>query len=139
MTEKETETKNKFEEARQIAQRCINLETKRKEANDELKIAKEELLAFLQDNPTVDRMFEFQNGIVFVETKTSYKIPEGLKQETELKSKHPQEISPEFLQENFVPDVKLSKLGKKRIKDESSELLSVLINETKEKIKITIV
>lgn len=128
---------SKYEEAKEIAQKLLELEKTRKQSADDQKALKEELLVLVTENQ-IDSMFEFNDGIVFVETSTKYKVADGLKEETEVKSKQPDKVSDDFIGTYFNPDLKLSKQAKKAIREEDSELLAVLVPEEKTKITIKI-
>lgn len=128
---------SKYEEAKEIAKKLLELEKTRKQSVDDSKALKEELLALIAENQ-IDSMFEFTDGIVFAETTTKYKVADGLKEETEVKSKQPDKVSDDFIGTYFNPDLKLSKQAKKAIREEDSELLAVLVPEEKTKITIKI-
>lgn len=126
---------NYYEEAKRIAEKLVELEITRKTACDEMKRLKEELLGMCESG-TIETTFEVQNGLVYMDTKTTHKPADGLKEETMIKSKSPEKLSQDFIDFNFVPDLKLSKMAKKAISEGDSELLSVLSVETKHLIKI---
>lgn len=126
-----------IEEHNKLSEKIIELEKTRKEAQDELKVLKEEYLSNILENdfPSV---FESPNGMIFLDSTVSYKIADGLKEETEVKSKSPEKLSQDFVEEFFTPDLKLSKRAKKAIKEDDTELLSVLVPEEKTKLKIVL-
>lgn len=128
---------SKYDEAREIAKKLVELEKVRKQSADDQKALKEELLTLINDHP-IDSMFEFEDGIVFMETSTNWKVADGLQEVTEVKSKKPDKLSDDFIEAYFKSDLKLNKQAKKAIKEEDSELLAVLVPEEKQKIKITI-
>lgn len=128
---------SKYDEAKEIAKKLVELEKTRKQSADDQKALKEELLTLIEEN-SIDSMFEFEDGIVFMEISTSWKVADGLKEETEVKSKKPEKLSNDFIEAYFEPDLKLSKHAKKAIREEDSELLAVLVPEEKKKIKITV-
>lgn len=126
---------SKYEEAKVIAEKLVNLEVKRKEIAEEQKLLKEELQTLILEE-SIDSMFECQNGLVYLDATTTYEIADGLKEEIEAKSKAPEKISDDFIQSYFNPDIKLNKLAKKAIGDGDTGLLSVLNPVSKSSIKI---
>lgn len=128
---------SKYDEAKEVAKKLVELEKIRKQSMDEQKALKEELLNLIQENE-IDSMFEFNDGVVFAEKSTTWKVADGLKEETQVKSKKPEKLSDDFIETYFKPDLKLSKQAKKAIREEDSELLAVLVPEEKLKIKITV-
>lgn len=128
---------SKYDEAKEVAKKLVELEKTRKQSMDEQKALKEELLNLIQENE-INSMFEFNDGVVFTEKSTTWKVADGLKEETQVKSKKPEKLSDDFIETYFKPDLKLSKQAKKAIREEDSELLAVLVPEEKLKIKITV-
>lgn len=126
-----------LEEQNKIAEKMLELEKTRKEAQDELKILKEEFIQNIIENE-FPSIYEFTTGMVFIDTTTTYKIADGLIEETEVKSKSPEKLSQDFVEEFFAPNLKLSKKARQAIKEEDTELLSVLVPEEKAKVKIVI-
>ncbi len=126
-----------YERAKEIAQKLLELEKTRKQSADEQKTLKDELLVLITEN-SIDSTFDFPDGMVFLEQSTSWKIADGLKEETKVQSKKPEQISNDFVELYFKPDLKLSKQAKKAIKDEDNDLLAVLVPEEKSKIKIAL-
>lgn len=127
-----------YEKAKGLAEKILELEKVRKTAQDDVKVLKDELLEIITTN-SINSFFEFPTGLVFLDRTTTYKIADGLKEETKVTSKSPDKISPDFVEEYFTPDVKLNKAAKKAIREESSDLLlSVLVPEEKQKIKVTL-
>lgn len=126
-----------YEKAKEIAEKLLELEQTRKSAVDDAKLLKEELIALASEN-SIDTYFELPAGIVFLENSTNWKIADGLKEETAVKSKKPEQLSNDFIELYFKPDLKLSKHAKRAIQEEDSELLSVLVPEEKTKVKITL-
>lgn len=129
---------SKLEEAKEIAKKLLELEKTRKTSVDDQKALKEELLTIFEENPNIVTMFEFPEGIVLKETSTKWSVADGLKEETEVKSKKPDKVSDDFIGTYFIPDLKLNKQAKKAIREEDSDLLAVLVPEEKAKIKIVI-
>lgn len=129
---------SKLEEAKEIAKKLLELEKTRKASVDDQKALKEELLTIFEENPNIVTMFEFPEGIVLKETSTKWSVADGLKEETEVKSKKPDKVSDDFIETYFIPDLKLNKQAKKAIREEDSDLLAVLVPEEKAKIKIVI-
>ena len=115
----------------------LELEKTRKASADDQKALKEELLTILEENQ-IDSMFEFSDGVVFLDKSTKWSVADGLKEETEVKSKKPDKVSDDFIETYFTPDLKLNKQAKKAIREEDSDLLAVLVPEEKRKIKIAI-
>lgn len=129
---------SKVEEAREIARKLVELEKTRKETSDQIKALKEEFLSLVIEN-NIESTYEVQNGMVFLETSTKYVIADGLREELGVKSESPDKISQDFVEEFFVPDIKLSKKAKKAIKEDDTDLLSVLVPEEKTSVKIVVV
>ena len=129
---------SKLEEAKEIAKKLLELEKTRKTSADDQKALKEELLTIFEENPNIVTMFDFPEGIVLKETSTKWSVADGLKEETEVKSKKPDKVSDDFIETYFIPDLKLNKQAKKAIREEDSDLLAVLVPEEKAKIKIVI-
>lgn len=128
---------SKYDEAKEIAKKLLELEKTRKASADDQKALKEELLTILEENQ-IDSMFEFSDGVVFLDKSTKWSVADGLKEETEVKSKKPDKVSDDFIETYFTPDLKLNKQAKKAIREEDSDLLAVLVPEEKRKIKIAI-
>lgn len=125
----------KYEEAKEIAKKLVELEVARKSATEQQKLLKDELMDLIKTN-NIDSYFEFNDGIVFVDSTTSYKVADGLKEETEVTSKSPEKLSPDLLENYFTSDIKLNKQAKVAIQEGDTDLLSLLYEETKEKIAI---
>ena len=126
---------SKYDEAKEIAQKILELEKTRKSAVDDLKGLKEELLVLVTEN-SIENIFEFNGGIVFLEKSVTYKPADSFTSETEVKSKS-NDISDDFIEAYFNPDLKLNKHAKKALREgESDELLAVLVEEPKQSIKV---
>lgn len=128
---------SKYDEAKEIAKKLLELEKTRKQSTDDQKALKEELLTILEENQ-IESLFEFEDGVVFLEKSTKWSIADGLKEETAVKSKQPDKVSDDFIKTYFTPDLKLNKQAKKAIREEDTDLLAVLVPEEKRKIKIAI-
>lgn len=126
-----------YEKAKELAKKIVELEVARKNVTTNLKLKKDELLDIIQNN-SIESTFEFPEGLVFVDTTTDYKIADGLTEETEVKSKSPQELSQDFLESYFKADLKLTKRAKQAIKEEDTELLAVLVPSKKQKVVVKV-
>lgn len=126
-----------YEKAKELAKKIVELEVARKNVTTNLKLKKDELLDIIQNN-SIESTFEFPEGLVFVDTTTDYKIADGLTEETEVKSKSPQELSQYFLESYFKADLKLTKRAKQAIKEEDTELLAVLVPSKKQKVVVKV-
>lgn len=126
-----------YDQARELARQLVSLEITRKETQDKQKALKDELLALIEDN-AIETTFEFDNGLVYLDETISYKIADGLQEETEVTSKSPDKLDPEFIKKNFDAGLKLSKQAKKAIREGNTDVLAVVVPETKQKIKITV-
>lgn len=126
-----------YDQARELARQLVSLEITRKETQDKQKALKDELLALIEDN-TIETTFEFDNGLVYLDETTSFKIADGLQEETEVTSKSPDKLDPEFIKKNFDAGLKLSKQAKKAIREGNVDILAVVVPETKQKIKINV-
>jgi len=129
-------TTTKQEEARQIAQKIIDIEVDKKNAQDEQKELKEFLMTLIQEE-NVDTHYDLNQGSVFVDTTIKYEIPDGLKEEIESKVKHPDKLSPELIEQYFKTDLKLNKAAMNALRNSSDIDLATLVVETeKETIKV---
>ena len=121
---------SKYDEAKEIAKKLLELEKTRKASADDQKALKEELLTILEENQ-IDSMFEFSDGVVFLDKSTKWSVADGLKEETEVKSKKPDKVSDDFIETYFTPDLKLNKQAKKAFVTTLSHGDTWMINEAK--------
>lgn len=124
------------ENVKDLAEKLVELEVQRKTITDEQKLLKDELLQLMEEND--ERIIECQNGIVALDTTTTWKVSDGLEEATEVKSKDVKQLSPDFLEAYFNPDLKLSKRAKQELKKGNSELASCLYEDTKTKVKVVV-
>src|SRR5574344_2409157 len=110
-----TKEKTLSEQAREIAQKLVNLEIERKSIVDEVSELKEKFFELVEQG--VDSTYDLPNGQVFISNTISYKIPDGLKQEVESRVKNPEKLSPELIKEYFDPDLKLSRKAMKTLRN----------------------
>lgn len=124
------------ESTKDLAEKLVELEVQRKTITDEQKLLKDELLQLMEEND--ERIIECQNGIVALDTTTTWKVSDGLEEATEVKSKDVKQLTPEFLETYFSPSLKLSKQAKRELKEGNSELASCLYEDTKTKVKVVV-
>ena len=85
-----------------------------------------------------DTSYDCPQGSVFVQTSQTFQISDGLKSETEVKSKDSSKLNPELLT-YFNPDLKLSAKAKKALRNgEDSTLASIVDIVEKEKLVVKI-
>lgn len=124
-----------YEEAKQKAHELVKAEILRKEHADKVKTLKEELMEILENN-SIDTFFEFQDGIVELVEKENFVIPDGMKEEVEVKVN---KIEPDIINAYFKGDIKLNNSGKKALAQSMSPELSSLVDiEIKKSIKVTL-
>lgn len=124
------------ENVKDLAEKLVELEVQRKTITDEQKLLKDELLQLMEEND--EQIIECQNGIVALDTTTTWKVSDGLEEATEVKSKDVKQLSPDFLETYFNPSLKLSKQAKRELKEGNSELASCLYEDTKTKVKVVV-
>lgn len=127
-----------YEDAKNIAQKLINLEVKRLDVVEEQKQLKDELMQIFSESE-IDTTFEFNDGTVFLEFTESYKIPDGLKELLALKVTKPDKINPDLVEKYIEDGARLNKVGKKTLKESlDTDLASMIIVDEKEKIKVKV-
>lgn len=124
-----------YEKAKQVAQELVREEEIRKEHADKVKALKEELMDIIENN-SIESYFEFSNGVVELVEKESFVIPDGLKEEAQVKIN---KVDEDLVQAYFKGDVKLNSAGKKAIMNSLNPELSSLVDvEVKRSIKVTL-
>lgn len=125
------------EQLREVAQKLVDLEINRKEIMSEMAELKENFEQLVEDG--ADSSVDVNGGIVYISETISYKIPDGLLEETEVKSKDASKLNPELLKQYFDPSLKLSKSAVKALKNNSDvDLAKLIVQEEKSKVAIKI-
>lgn len=131
-----TQEQTKTEEARKLSQELVNLEIDRLEIVEKQKELKAEIEVLIEYG--ADTNYDFPQGSVFVKSSETYQIPDGLKCETEVKSKDASKLNPELLS-YFTPDLKLSAKAKKALRNgDDSTLASIVDVVSKEKLVVKV-
>ena len=123
-------------EARKLSQELLNLEMCRLELVEKQKDLKSQIELLIEDG--ADKNYDLPQGSVFMQTSQTFQIPDGLKNETEVKTKDASKLNPELLN-YFNPDLKLSAKAKKALRnEEDSTLASIVDIVEKEKLVVKI-
>jgi hypothetical protein len=123
-------------EARELAQKLVNAEIDRLEIVETQKELKSQIELLIEQG--ADTSYDLAQGTVFVQCTESFSIPDGLKSETEVKSKDASKLNPELLQ-YFSPDLKLSAKAKKALRNGEDETLKSIVDVVeKEKLVVKI-
>ena len=129
-------TQNLTQEARELAQKLLNLELDRLELVEQQKELKSQIELLIEQG--ADTSYDLNQGSVFVQCTEQFVIPDGLKSETEIKSKVASKLNPELLG-YFNPDLKLSAKAKKALRNgEDSTLASIIDVVEKEKLVVKV-
>lgn len=132
-----TEEKTLNEQLREVAQKLVDLEINRKDIMSEMAELKENFEQLVEDGS--DSSVDVNGGIVYIQESIQYKIPDGLLEETEVKSKDASKLNPELLKQYFDPALKLSKSAVKALKNSSDvDLAKLIVQEEKSKVAIKI-
>jgi hypothetical protein len=129
-------TQDLNKEARELAQKLVNLEINRLKIAEEQKELKLQIELLIEKG--ADSSYDLPQGSVFIQTTQSFQIPDGLKNETEIKSKDVSKLNPELLS-YFNSDLKLSAKAKKALRNEEDATLASIVDIIeKEKLVIKI-
>ena len=129
-------TQNLTNEARELAQKLVNAEIERLEIVESQKELKSQIEILIEQG--ADTSYEFSTGTVSLATSQTFRIPDGLKNETEVKSKDASKLNPELLN-YFNPDLKLSAKAKKALRNgEDATLSSIVDIVEKEKLVVKV-
>lgn len=132
-----TQEKTLNEQLREVAQKLVDLEISRKDIMSEMAELKENFEQLVEDG--ADSSIDVNGGLVYISETISYKIPEGLLEETEVKTKDASKLNPELLKQYFDPALKLSKSAVKALKNSSDvDLAKLVVQEEKSSVKIKI-
>ena len=132
-----TQEKTLNEQLREVAQKLVDLEINRKDIVSEMTELKENFEQLVEDG--ADASVDVNGGMVFIQDTIQYKIPEGLIQETEVKTKDASKLNPELLKQYFDPALKLSKSAVKALKNSSDvDLAKLVVQEEKSKVSIKV-
>ena len=125
------------EQLREVAQKLVDLEINRKDIMTEMAELKENFEQLVEDG--ADSSVDVNGGLVYIAETIQYKIPEGLLEETEVKTKDASKLNPELLKQYFDPALKLSKSAVKALKNSSDvDLAKLIVQEEKSSVKIKI-
>ena len=123
-------------EARELAQKLVNTEIDRLELVEQQKELKSQIELLIEQG--ADTSYDCPNGSVFVQVSQTFQISDGLKNETEVKSKDASKLNPELLS-YFNPDLKLSAKAKKALRNEEDATLASIVDIVeKEKLVVKI-
>jgi hypothetical protein len=132
-----TQEKTLNEQLREVAQKLVDLEINRKDIVSEMTELKENFEQLVEEGS--DTSVDVNGGMVFIQDTIQYKIPEGLIQETEVKTKDASKLNPELLKQYFDPALKLSKSAVKALKNSSDvDLAKLVVQEEKSKVSIKV-
>ena len=132
-----TQEKTLNEQLREVAQKLVDYEVERKFIADEMASLKCDFEQLVEDG--ADSSIDVNNGLVYISETIQYKIPEGLLEETEVKTKDASKLNPELLKQYFDPALKLSKSAVKALKNSSDvDLAKLIVQEEKSSVKIKI-
>lgn len=132
-----TQEKTLNEQLREVAQKLVDLEISRKDIMSEMAELKENFEQLVEDG--ADSSIDVNGGLVYISETISYKIPEGLLEETEVKTKDASKLNPELLKQYFDPALKLSKSAVKALKNSTDvDLAKLVVQEEKSSVKIKI-
>ena len=132
-----TQEKTLNEQLREVAQKLVDLEISRKDIMSEMAELKENFEQLVEDG--ADSSIDVNGGLVYISETISYKIPEGLLEETEVKTKDASKLTPELLKQYFDPALKLSKSAVKALKNSTDvDLAKLVVQEEKSSVKIKI-
>lgn len=130
-----TQEKTLNEQLREVAQKLVDYETERKFIIDEIASLKRDFEQLVEGG--ADSSIDVDNGRVYISETISHKIPDGLLEETEVKSKDTSKLNPELIKKYFDPALKLSKHAIKALKNSSDiDLAKLVIQEKKSSVKI---
>lgn len=132
-----TQEKTLNEQLREVAQKLVDLEINRKDIMSKMSELKENFEQLVEDG--ADSSIDVNGGLVYIAEIIQYKIPEGLLEETEVKTKDASKLNPELLKQYFDPALKLSKSAVKALKNSSDvDLAKLVVQEEKSSVKIKI-
>lgn len=132
-----TQEKTLNEQLREVAQKLVDLEINRKDIMSKMSELKENFEQLVEDG--ADSSIDVNGGLVYIAEIIQYKIPEGLLEETEVKTKDASKLNPELLKKYFDPALKLSKSAVKALKNSSDvDLAKLVVQEEKSSVKIKI-
>ena len=132
-----TQEKTLNEQAREVAQKLVDLEITRKETVDEMAELKEKFEELVEEG--ADSSIDVNNGQVFISNTIAYSVPDGLKEEVVSKVKDASKLNPELIEQYFNTDLKLSRKAMKTLRNSSDpDLAQLVVQEEKSKVAIKI-
>lgn len=124
-------------EARELAQKLVDLEINRKDIMTEMSELKENFEQLVEDG--ADSSIDVNGGLVYIAETISYSVSDGLLEEIELKVRDITKISQELISTYFNKYLKLTKRGLKEIKNsENLDLSKLIVQKEKSSVKIKI-
>ena len=132
-----TQEKTLNEQARQVAQKLVDLEIDRKSIVDEMTELKEKFEELAEEG--ADSSIDVNNGQVFISNTIAYSVPDGLKEEVVSKVKDASKLNPELIEQYFNTDLKLSRKATNALrKSLDPDLAQLVVQEEKSKVTIKV-
>ena len=132
-----TQEKTLNEQAREVAQKLVDLEITRKDVTNEMTELKEKFEELVEEG--ADSSIDVNNGQVFISNTIAYSVPDGLKDEVVSKVKDASKLNPELIEQYFNTDLKLSRKATKALRDSSDpDLAQLVVQEEKSMVSIKI-
>ena len=132
-----TQEKTLNEQAREVAQKLVDLEITRKDVASEMSELKEKFYELVENG--ADSSIDVNNGQVFISNTITYSVPDGLKEEVVSKVKDASKLNPELIEQYFNTDLKLSRKATKALRNSSDpDLAQLVVQEEKSKVVIKI-
>lgn len=132
-----TQEKTLNEQAREVAQKLVDLEITRKDVTSEMTELKEKFEELVEEG--ADSSIDVNNGQVFILNTIVYSVPDGLKEEVVSRVKDVSKLNPELIEQYFNTDLKLSRKATKALRDSSDpDLAQLVVQEEKSKVVIKV-
>ena len=132
-----TQEKTLNEQAREVAQKLVDLEITRKDVISEMTELKEKFEELVEEG--ADSSYDLPQGQVFISNTIAYSVPDGLKEEVVSKVKDASKLNPELIEQYFNTDLKLSRKATKALRNSSDpDLAQLVVQEEKSKVSIKI-
>jgi phage shock protein A len=133
-----TQEKTLNEQLREVAQKLVDLEINRKDIVEQQKDLKAELEQLWEDNSELETYLEVNQGMVYLDSKTKFSIPDGLKEEILPHVKNPEKLSQDIIEEFIQASPSLNKKGVKAMREGNVDLAKLVVQEEKSSVKIKI-
>lgn len=132
-----TQEKTLNEQAREVAQKLVDLEITRKDVTNEMTELKEKFEELVEEG--ADSSIDVNNGQVFISNTIAYSVPDSLKEEVVSKVKDASKLNPELIEQYFNTDLKLSRKAMKTLRNSSDpDLAQLVVQEEKSKVVIKV-